>query len=76
MLALTKHLIAYRVLLARNDTPGSTSSHPQFLAIVNAADLAGAHCQANTLVMSLHGHFDILGIQENAMPFVRPRRSN
>lgn len=69
-------LISYRVLLARNEVSGTISCRPQFLAIVRAADLPGAHCEASTLVMSLHGHFDIVGIQENATPFIRPRCSD
>jgi hypothetical protein len=71
-LMLHENLIDYRVLLEDRNT-AKPSSRPQFLAIVRAADLAGAHCEAKALVSSLYGHFDIVDIKENATPFHRQR---
>src|SRR5437870_5517075 len=58
-------LIAYRVVLSRNDTPASTLSNPRFLAIVRAANLTSAYREAQTLVTSLHGHYTIVEVQED-----------
>ena len=65
----------YRVSLRRRESSASPAKPQEFLAIVRASDAAGAQREAETLVNTLHGDFDILEIRETSRLFgyeVRP----
>ena len=58
----------YRVSLRRSES--SAACPPQeFLTIVRASDAAGARHEAETLVKTLHGDFDILEISRDDAAF-------
>jgi hypothetical protein len=65
----------YRVSLRRSESSAACLTPQEFLTIVRASDAAGARREAETLVKTLHGDFDILEIRETTGLFgyeVRP----
>jgi hypothetical protein len=55
-----------RLKYAASSTNVAGDMHPDFMAIVSAADLAGAQAEGAKVVASLNGQVEVIGIEEGA----------